>query len=103
MYGESVALSAELRIDRVCDLFEAAVASGNACRLEQYLVLTADADRSLALAELMRIELAYEQRTNPAPLGPKASPGTTATCSECSNSCANSSDVSPVDVISGKQ
>jgi hypothetical protein len=66
---ESLPVSVELRIDAVCQVFEAAwQAAGNGGirpRIEDYLGAAAEPERGPLLRELLRVELHYRRGENP--------------------------------------
>ena len=60
-------IAVELRIDGVCDRFEAAWQSGGRPRIEEHLGSSAGEERSALLAELVALEIAYRQRHGESP------------------------------------
>lgn len=65
MPDESLPLSAELRIDAVCQSFEAAWKAGGADgprpRIEDYLGSVPGAEQGALLGELLKVELHYRR------------------------------------------
>src|SRR5262249_30299810 len=55
--GDSLPLSADMRIDEVCARFEAAWLTGQAPRIEDFLGDVEAAERDALLRELLRVEL----------------------------------------------
>jgi serine/threonine-protein kinase len=57
------------QVDQVCDRFEAACQAGQRPRIEDYLGEAVEPERSVLLAELFKVEVAYRQRAgeNPRP------------------------------------
>src|SRR5262249_54670785 len=55
--GESLPLSAEKRVDEVCDRFEAAWRAGRKPRIEEYVITAPQPERAALLRQLLSLEV----------------------------------------------
>ena len=60
--GDSVSLSAELRLDEACQRFEAAWKAGPAPRIEDHLGKATGTEHVALLKELIRLDVAYRRQ-----------------------------------------
>jgi WD40 repeat protein/serine/threonine protein kinase/tetratricopeptide (TPR) repeat protein len=67
MSSSTATVGVARRVDQACDRFEAAWQSGPRPHIEDYLGETPEPERSVLLAELFKIELAYRQRAGETP------------------------------------
>jgi serine/threonine protein kinase len=65
--ASALPLSAERRVDEVCDRFEAALVAGQRPRIEDYLGMVATSERSALLRELLKLELDQRCKNDEAP------------------------------------
>jgi serine/threonine-protein kinase len=65
--GDGVSLSAEHRVDAVCQRFEAAWKAGEEPRIAEFLTGWEEPDRSVLLQELLLIDRAYRHPTGETP------------------------------------
>jgi serine/threonine-protein kinase len=65
--NDSVPLSVELRVDRVCVRFEAAWKAGQRPRIEEYLASVEPSERPVFLRELLLLDLDYRSKAGEQP------------------------------------
>jgi hypothetical protein len=60
----TVPVAVARHMDQVCDRFEAVCQAGQRPRIEDYLGEAPEPERSVLLAELLKVELAYRRRAS---------------------------------------
>jgi hypothetical protein len=67
VFPNDASVSAERRMDEVCDRFEKAWIAGRKPRIEDFLQQVAAPDRSALIPELVQLDLEYRRRAGEAP------------------------------------